>query len=166
MRLALSWRKKCNVRQIYQNTYLIRCIVPDLVTLRSCAMEGIQECYKCGPSNSESDADLNVHPLGITIAKSLLQLWLVSFRDHFVYAPSQCETTLHCNVVSHWLGTYTKWSLIIHTKLHYALQDHTSYELHSNHVRTPAYSHIVQLKFIILPVIHVKFTWITFTWIS
>ena len=27
-------------------------------------------------------------------------------------APSQWETTLHCNVVSHWLGAYTKWSLI------------------------------------------------------
>ena len=32
-------------------------------------------------------------------------------RDHFVYPPSQWETTLHCNVVSHWLGAYTKWSL-------------------------------------------------------
>ena len=25
-------------------------------------------------------------------------------RDHFVYATSQWETTLHCNVVSHWRG--------------------------------------------------------------
>ena len=33
-------------------------------------------------------------------------------RVHFVYAPSQWETTLHCNVVSHWLGAYTKWSLL------------------------------------------------------
>ena len=33
------------------------------------------------------------------------------FRDHFVYAPSQWETTLHCNVISHWLSTYSKWSL-------------------------------------------------------
>ena len=32
-------------------------------------------------------------------------------RDHFVYAPGQWETTLQCNVVSHWLGTFTKWSL-------------------------------------------------------
>ena len=31
-------------------------------------------------------------------------------RDHFVFAPSQWETTLHCNVVSHWLGANTKWS--------------------------------------------------------
>ena len=31
--------------------------------------------------------------------------------DHFVYASSQWETTLQCNVVSHWLGAYTKWSL-------------------------------------------------------
>ena len=33
-------------------------------------------------------------------------------KDHFVYVPSQWETTLPCNVVSHWLGTYTEWSLI------------------------------------------------------
>ena len=32
-------------------------------------------------------------------------------RDHFEYAPSQWETTLQRNVVFHWLGTYTKWSL-------------------------------------------------------
>ena len=32
-------------------------------------------------------------------------------KDHFVYAPSQWETTLQCNVVSHWLGAYTEWSL-------------------------------------------------------
>ena len=32
-------------------------------------------------------------------------------RDHFVYPPSQCEPTLQCNVVSHWLGACTKWSL-------------------------------------------------------
>ena len=30
---------------------------------------------------------------------------------HFVHAPSQCETTLRCNVVSHWLGTCIKWPL-------------------------------------------------------
>ena len=32
-------------------------------------------------------------------------------RDHFMYAPSQWVTTLYCNVVSHWQGSYTKWSL-------------------------------------------------------
>ena len=37
-------------------------------------------------------------------------------RENFVYAPSQWETTLHCNVVSHWLGAYTKWSLQNATK--------------------------------------------------
>ena len=34
----------------------------------------------------------------------------VRHRDHFVNMPSQWEMTL-CNVISHWLGTYTKWSL-------------------------------------------------------
>ena len=33
-------------------------------------------------------------------------------RDHFVYAPNQWETMLHCNVASHWQGTYIEWSLM------------------------------------------------------
>ena len=32
-------------------------------------------------------------------------------RDSFVYASSLWEMTLQCNVVSHWLGASTKWSL-------------------------------------------------------
>ena len=32
-------------------------------------------------------------------------------RDHFVYVPSQWETALPYNIISHWLGTHTKWSL-------------------------------------------------------
>ena len=39
------------------------------------------------------------------------QTWW-SLRDHFVYVLSQWDTTLQCNVVSHWLDTYTKWSCI------------------------------------------------------
>ena len=46
--------------------------------------------------------------------------WLISLymdriyhhsRYHFRYAPSQWETSLHCNDVSHWLGAYLNWSL-------------------------------------------------------
>ena len=32
--------------------------------------------------------------------------------DQFRYAPSQWETSLHCNDVSHCLGAYLDWSLI------------------------------------------------------
>ena len=46
------------------------------------------------------------------LRKETAQL-LACCRDHSVYAPSQWETTLHCNVVSHWLSAYTKWSLHI-----------------------------------------------------
>ena len=48
------------------------------------------------------------------IIKSFCEIWwpvFHSFRDHFVYTPSQWGTTLHCNVLSHWLGAYIKWSL-------------------------------------------------------
>ena len=32
----------------------------------------------------------------------------------FVYASSQWDMTLQCNVISHWLGSFTDWSLITH----------------------------------------------------
>ena len=38
-------------------------------------------------------------------------------RSLNVYAPSQWETTLRCcNIVSHWLGAHTKWSLHVGSK--------------------------------------------------
>ena len=41
---------------------------------------------------------------------------MVPNMDHSVYAPSQCETALQCNTISHCLGAYTKWSLPIGDK--------------------------------------------------
>ena len=35
----------------------------------------------------------------------------ITIRDHFVNAPSQWEMMLQCNIISHWLGSFTKWSL-------------------------------------------------------
>ena len=44
----------------------------------------------------------------------LRHLWqgheAINIRDHFVYTPSQWEMTLQCNVISHWLDAYTRWS--------------------------------------------------------
>ena len=37
----------------------------------------------------------------------------VSFRNHFMNAPSQWEMALLCNVIFHWLGTYIKLSLLL-----------------------------------------------------
>ena len=37
--------------------------------------------------------------------------WLSSFRADSRFAPSQWETTLLCNDVSHWLGTRLEWTL-------------------------------------------------------
>ena len=34
-----------------------------------------------------------------------------SARDQFLHGPSQWKTVLQCNILSHWLGAYTKWSL-------------------------------------------------------
>ena len=41
----------------------------------------------------------------------IISVFGASCWDHFLYAPSQWETTLQCNVVSHWLDSHTKWSL-------------------------------------------------------
>ena len=52
--------------------------------------------------------------MGHVFRQPLLGLWAwyhLIHRDHFVPALSQWETTLHCNVVSRWLGPCTKWSL-------------------------------------------------------
>ena len=43
-------------------------------------------------------------------------------RDHFMYAPSQWGTTLHCNVVSHWRGACTGWSLSIQQNVSHSVQ--------------------------------------------
>ena len=47
-------------------------------------------------------------------SKSVYISWDI-FRDHFVHAPSPWQTTLQYNVVSHWLGAYTNWFLLIPT---------------------------------------------------
>ena len=56
----------------------------------------------------------NVYRPGAYV-KELVPTWNRLFayvhRDHFVYAPSHWETMLHCNIVSYWLGAYTKCSL-------------------------------------------------------
>ena len=35
------------------------------------------------------------------------------YRDQSRYVPSQWEMSLQCNDISHWLGTYLDWSLVI-----------------------------------------------------
>ena len=39
-------------------------------------------------------------------------MWQYKCRDQFVYAPSQWEMMLQCNVISYRLGTYTKCLLL------------------------------------------------------
>ena len=59
---------------------------------------------------------------GGRFSDSLMQ-WLC--RDNFLYAPSQWETTLQYNVVSHWLSAYTKWSPIMRWMLQPLTNKHT-----------------------------------------
>ena len=50
-------------------------------------------------------------------AKYLRGFWELSWalgsaRDHSMYVPAQLEMALQCDAISHWLGTYTEWSLL------------------------------------------------------
>ena len=51
----------------------------------------------------------------ICVLFSSLQCYMqhhgIFYRYHFVNAPSRIETALHCYIISHWLGVYTKRSL-------------------------------------------------------
>ena len=47
--------------------------------------------------------------------KIFLWMKLSAKRDQSVHALNQWEMTLHCNIVSHWLGAYAIWSLSPHT---------------------------------------------------
>ena len=40
-----------------------------------------------------------------------IQCWDGASREQSRYAPSQWETALQCNAISHWLGEYLDWSL-------------------------------------------------------
>ena len=56
---------------------------------------------------------VTLHHFGVLVQKGETT-WMHNQGLFFVNAPSQWKRMLHCNVVSHWLGAYTNWSLIIH----------------------------------------------------
>ena len=91
-------------------------------------MELLQSCTKPStcPSSHISRREVSVvkYPSGDCHWTSLMMskcspsyllpygVILIMDRHHFVHAPCQWEMTLQSNIVSHWLGAYTKWSQI------------------------------------------------------
>ena len=59
-------------------------------------------CSYCGFLEDECDVFIHI----------ITRCFTAITMDHFVYALSQWETTLQCNVASHWLGACTEWLLI------------------------------------------------------
>ena len=57
------------------------------------------------------------HPLLWLLSCMVTYLQVKSLMDHFVYVPSQWEMMLHCNIISHWLGIYTKWTPVTATHM-------------------------------------------------
>ena len=94
-------------------------VLPAYLFLVWAVLDGVLwwQSAACGsqtaPSRGKSHRDWKeTETLGYVINSFEKGRYLISIlRDHFVYAPNQWETTLQYNVVSHWLGTCTKWSL-------------------------------------------------------
>ena len=67
----------------------------------------------CAGRMENSQVYTNSHWSGASLSINIYvfhNIWIS--RNYFVYVPSQWETVLQCNVVSHWLGACTEWSLI------------------------------------------------------
>ena len=72
---------------------------------------------------------MTVHSDGDSLTRIQCGSNMPVHRDHFMYAPSQWETTLQCNGISHWQGAYMKWSLCpVNPKL-------TTFEWNVEHLR-------------------------------
>ena len=123
---TLGQRRNASWVSITQNHYLVRIVSVTQVTRVSAGL--------CIVMQHGKDLGLLVSVFSVITAHSGHEHWfsylayeywmetttrlhlkLINvFRDYFVNGPSQWETTLHCNIVSHWLGAYTKWSLCFH----------------------------------------------------
>ena len=79
-----------------------------------CLDSDLTEVLKGTINNMATFINILAH-IGLQAIISTNDSWLYwhIYWDHFVYAPNQCETMLHCNIVSHWLDACTKWSLHI-----------------------------------------------------
>ena len=60
-------------------------------------------------------------PVTTTEDITIIDNYNIFIRDYFVHAPSQWEMW-HCNIVSHWLGAYTKWSLLHNYHIHFFIK--------------------------------------------
>ena len=60
-------------------------------------------------TNCQVASDFKLHEGHVT--SQMYRKYCIVCRDHFVNVPNQWEMTLHCNVICHWQGAYTKWSL-------------------------------------------------------
>ena len=80
------------------------------------------------------------------------------YSDHFVPAPTQWETTLHCNIVSYWLGAYTKLSLWIY-KICHSICDVLCHILYTNRISSTIHEYIcVGLMYISVNIKYVMMT--------
>ena len=77
----------------------------------------VAKTYSCHVTNFVAIGGIGGCRCGNVRCRMCRQIWHFDdcrfpvIRDHFVLAPSEWETTFHCNIGSHWLVAYAKWSL-------------------------------------------------------
>ena len=49
------------------------------------------------------------------VCDTVVILVVFIYRDYFECAPNQWQMAIHFNILSHWLGAYTKWALCLVT---------------------------------------------------
>ena len=101
----------CNPISHWRDTYIKWSLCPSL---------GIQHMWPSGlndgipnlvmPSNWFQPAVIKGH-----VGTTVVNVFSLSgaYREHSVFAHSQWKMALHCNAISHWLGTNTEWSLVL-----------------------------------------------------
>ena len=72
---------------------------------------------------------------------------LICSRNHCVCVPSQWKIMLHCNIVSHWLGTYTQWPMLFFVYLFQVIIWHTG----NKNIHTSIMSYFFQSCLIFQP---------------
>ena len=99
MELCTSTSSACRSHYRYSRIPIFTYISMPYIALNIACLPWSPSPIQC-PIHSLSPADCLLRDLS----------WPAS-RDQSSYAPSQWESSLHCNNISHWLGAYLDWSL-------------------------------------------------------
>ena len=132
--IAIHWKEKGQNNRLISSMLALRTVIWKLVVLPASNSQTLSTNFWIFEPSGRiplgiSNGDHSLHATSLrvqadSIKTGLWRWWRVGVffantwpannsshaMDHSVHALSQWEATLHCNVTSHWLGVYIKWS--------------------------------------------------------